>query len=190
MESALINYLQQLRPIPESDKQLIVSSFEKMSFKQGKYLIKAGKASRYLFFICKGILKFLIPNSAGKEITYFFLREQQFITLLNSNGLENPAEQGIQAITDVDVLAINKSKLNSLIKQLPYFQDLLNQIAQQSVLDKIFARNAYFGYDSEKRYKIFLEKESEIALKVAPSDIASYLGITPQSLTRLRKNMR
>ena len=189
MESPLISYLQKVRQIPEGEQELILSSFEKMSFQKGKNLIKAGRPIQHLFFICKGIVKILIPNVEGKELTYFFLNEHQFVTLLNRFSLDISAEQSIQAVTDTEVLAIDKNQLNALISRLPYFKDLLEHIVQQSMLEKIISRNAYKGYDSGRRYSIFLEREREIAYKIPTSDIASYLDITPQSLTRMRKNI-
>jgi hypothetical protein len=67
---------------------------------------------------------------------------------------------------------------------------LINQVTHQALLDKIAIRNAYLGQDSTTRYKTFMANQPEIASKVPLSDIASYLGITPQSLSRIRKNIR
>jgi CRP-like cAMP-binding protein len=73
---------------------------------------------------------------------------------------------------------------------LPYLKQLIDQITQQALLDKIDLKNSYLGHDSTCRYKIFMTRQPDIALRVPLSDIASYLGITPQSLSRIRKNIR
>jgi CRP-like cAMP-binding protein len=65
---------------------------------------------------------------------------------------------------------------------------LIDQITQQRLLDKIQLRNSYLGKDAATRYKLFMTQQSDIALRVSLQDIASYLEITPQSLSRIRKN--
>ncbi len=69
-------------------------------------------------------------------------------------------------------------------------KELITNITQQTLLEKIRVRNAYMGEDAATRYEKFLAKQPEIALRVPLGDVASYLGVTPQSLSRIRKNMR
>ena len=73
---------------------------------------------------------------------------------------------------------------------MPYLKELINGITTQSLLEKINVRNSYLGEDAATRYRNFLMRQPDIALRVSLSDIASYLGITQQSLSRIRKNMR
>jgi CRP-like cAMP-binding protein len=86
------------------------------------------------------------------------------------------------------VSAIHKARLLELYKRLPYLGGLIDRITQQRLLDKIRIRNAYLGQDASSRYRLFMTQEPEIALRVPLNDIASYLGITPQSLSRIRRN--
>jgi CRP-like cAMP-binding protein len=68
-------------------------------------------------------------------------------------------------------------------------KSLIDEINQQRLLEKIKTRNAYLGLDSAARYRLFLNTQADIALRVSLTDIASYLGITPQSLSRIRKDL-
>lgn len=103
---------------------------------------------------------------------------------------ETIADENIVAACPTEVLSITKAGLLALYKKLPYLEKLIDQITQQALLDKIKIRNTYLGYDSSTRYKLFLIQQSDIALKVSLSDVASYLGITQQSLSRIRKNLK
>lgn len=181
-----INYLQAFRSISEDDQQVLKRSFEAVHFKQGEYISHAGTVSNALYFINKGILKVTVPREDEKDITYYFMKEHQFMGFLYSlyNGL--PTEQGLQSLTDAELLVCGREQLMSLFEQLPYFRDMLNEIAHLSMVDMINTRNAYLGCASSKRYQLFIDKQPEIALKVPLVDIASYLGITPQSLSRIR----
>ncbi|GAA4501528.1 hypothetical protein GCM10023172_23520 [Hymenobacter ginsengisoli] len=88
------------------------------------------------------------------------------------------------------MLAISRARLEELYQRLPYLQGLLMQLIQQCLLDKIAMRRAYLGQDSAMRYQQFLLRQPEVARRVSLTDVASYLGITLQSLSRLRKNLR
>jgi CRP-like cAMP-binding protein len=183
----LIPFLQQRKPIPEGDQHTIASYFQPKTFKEGEYLFKGGKICHDLFFICSGILRIIVINDKGVECTGFFVKENTLCTLLNSFNNEVPAEEGIRAATDTEVLAITKTKLLALYRELPYMNELIDRITYQRLLDKIQTRNAYLGQDSATRYKLFMMQEPDIARRVPLKDIASYLEITPQSLSRIRR---
>jgi len=163
MDSPLINYLQLFRPIPQEDKLLLIDTFQSRVFREG--------------------------DDKGQEVTHYFLSENQFCTILNSfnNGVR--AEETIKAACDGEVLAISRGELLALYEKIPYLQALIDQITHQKLLDKIQTRNAYLGQDALTRYKLFMMRQADIALRVPLKDIASYLEITPQSLSRIRKNM-
>ena len=99
------------------------------------------------------------------------------------------AEESIEAATAADVLDNSKIRLLELYQAVPWLKFLINEINQQRLLEKIKIRNAYLGLDSTARYRLFLNTQADIALRVSQTDIASYLGITPQSLSRIRKDL-
>jgi CRP-like cAMP-binding protein len=169
MAAALLSYLQLFSPIPEADQQLISNAFQLRSLKEGE--------------------RIFAHTAEGKELTHFFLKENQFCTILNSFNNQVPAEESIEAACDAEILFIRRDALLELYKQLPYLKELITQIQQQALLDKIRIRNSYLGQDSTMQYKLFLIQQPDIATRVPLSDIASYLGVTPQSLSRIRKNM-
>jgi len=187
-DSKLISYLQLYRVISPEDRQLIAAAFVERNLKEGDYLFRPGNICKEMFFICKGVLKIVVTSEKGIDITYFFLKENQFCTILNSFNNEIVTEEGIQAACKSVVVAVSKERLNNLYKQLPYLKELIDQITQQALLDKIQIRNSYLGQDSATRYRLFMMRQSDIALQVSLTDIASYLGITPQSLSRIRKS--
>ena len=146
--------------------------------------------ARELFFICKGVIKIMAVNDKGKNVTYFFLRENQFTTILNSFNNNIPSTESIVAACDAEVIVIGKTALMDIYAKLPYLKELITGIQQQALLDKIQLRNAFLGEDASKRYKLFLTRQPDVALRVPLSDIASYLGVTQQSLSRIRRTAR
>ncbi|WP_298737758.1 Crp/Fnr family transcriptional regulator [uncultured Chitinophaga sp.] len=190
MKQQLISFLQLFSTIPAADRELIGAAFHPLTLKEGDYVQRGGQVCRQLFFICSGVLRIVMVNDKGAEVTHYFLKQNQFCTILNSFNTETVADESIQAACNATVLAITRADLLALYEQLPYVQTLINQVIQQGLLDKIRIRNTYLGQEAATRYKLFLMQQPDIAMQVSLSDIASYLGITPQSLSRIRKNFR
>ena len=190
MSNPLINFLQLLRYISAADAAVITSHFECKAFKEGDFLFKGHRVCNELFFVCKGVLRIVTTNEKGIDITHFFFKENQICTILQSFNDETPTEPGIQAACDAEVMVIGKSKLQALYARLPYIKEIIEHINQQHLIEKVRVRNSYLGEDAENQYKLFIVQQPDIALRVPLKDIASYLGITPQSLSRIRKNIR
>jgi CRP-like cAMP-binding protein len=189
MESILITFLQLFTNLSDGDKALIAASFTRRVFREGEYLFTGGKVCTEMFFVCAGVLKITVVNEKGVEVTHFFVKENQLCTILNSFNNDVVATENIVAACDVEVLGVSRKKLIELYETLPYLKTVIDQITQQRLLDKIQLRNSYLGKDSATRYKLFLSQQADIALRVPLKDIASYLEITPQSLSRIRKNL-
>lgn len=189
MPNRLIDYLKLFGDVSAIDQILISDAVELRLYREHDTLLQSGKICREMFFIVKGVLRIMVINEDGKEVTHFFLRENQFCTILNSFNGQVPASESIQAACDAEVLVISRHKLDILYEQLPYLKSLITSVTQQTLLDKIQIRNGYLGQDSTTRYKTFVMRQPEIAMRVSLGDIASYLGITPQSLSRIRKNL-
>jgi len=189
MYNRLITYLQSLNPLPSEDVSIITDYFTLKSFKEGDYLIEANKIAREMFFVCNGVIRIGSVNEKGTELTHVFYNEDHFVSIIQSFNDEVSSPAFMQACCDVEVLCINKSKLFDLYQKLPYLKDLITNINQTHLIEKVNTRNAYLGMDAESRYRLFIGQHPDIVLRVALKDIASYLGITPQSLSRIRKNI-
>lgn len=186
----LIAYLKTLRHISEDDEQIITGHFEARHFKEGEYLFEGnGRICREMFFVCNGVIRIMSHNESGVELTHFFYNENKFSLILQSFNDETPTEAAIQASCDTDVLAISKSKLLGLYDKLPYLKSIIDKINQEHLIEKVNIRNAYLGLDAEQQYKLFKLHFPDIAVRVPLKHIASWLGITQQSLSRIRKNI-
>lgn len=190
MFNSFINFLRLFKNIPQGDASIIESELGYRQVTEGEVLFNEGEVCKEMFFICKGVLRIVSLNEKGNKVTHFFLKENQFCSILNSFNNNVVAVEGIEAACDAEVIVLKKQKLLALYEKLPYLKELINSITTQFLLEKIQIRNAYLGEDAALRYKNFLIRQPEIALRVSLTDIASYLGVTQQSLSRIRKNMR
>ena len=185
----LLTFLRQFKPITDDDAAVITSFFKARQVKEGEYLFEGGKICRNLFFVTTGILRIVAINDKGRDITYYFIGDRQFCTILKSFNDETVAHDGIQACCDASILYISKKDLSALYQKLPYMADLINEVHQQRMLEKIRLKNAYSGEDAAERYRVFLSEQADIANRVPQHHIASYLNITPQSLSRIRRSL-
>ncbi|TWV99949.1 Crp/Fnr family transcriptional regulator [Chitinophaga pinensis] len=188
MDSQLFNYLQPGNAFTAAEQSDILQAFDSKTFKEGEVLFHSGNACRQLFFICQGVIRILVQGDNGNDVTHFFINENHFCTILKSFTTQTVAHESIVAACDLEVLVIDRAALLDLYKTYPLLKTLIDERIQQALLEKIVTRNAYLGLDSTARYQVFLEKQPDIARRVQLRDIASYLGITPQSLSRIRRN--
>jgi len=185
-----INFLRLFKNIPQADIEIIKGGLSLARFAEGEVLFAEGQVCREMYFITKGVLRIVSQNEKGSKVTHFFLKENQFCSILNSFNNNTAAPEGIEAACDAEVIVLKRQQLFALYEKLPYLKELINGITTQFLLEKIQVRNAYLGEDAGTRYRNFLLRQPEIALRVSLGDIASYLGITQQSLSRIRKNIR
>lgn len=187
MDNQLLNHLQLGKILLEEDLAVILDAFEYRVYKEGETLFQSDHICRQMFFICNGVLRILVQNENGSEVTHYFISENRFCTILNSFINQVVARETIQAACDTEVLCIDRAALMDLYTKYPALKTAIDQSTQKTLLEKINTRNAYLGCDSSERYRLFLERQPEIARRVQLGDIASYLGITPQSLSRIRR---
>lgn len=190
MLASIAAFLQRGGAFPAPDLALIEAAWEPRQLAAGESLVEAGQICRELFFVQQGVARILAPQPDGRQVVYHFVQENQLCTVLASYTGQVPATTSIQAACPMQVLAIRKGQLEALCQQLPYLAGRMQQLQQQGLLDKMAIQQAYLGLDSAARYQQFLARQPGIALRVPLADVASYLGITPQSLSRIRKNSR
>jgi CRP-like cAMP-binding protein len=190
MEDPLIRYLQNYHPIDADDRRLILDAFEQKTFHEGDYLFRSGHVCRHQFFICDGVLSIMATGENDIEVSHYFLKTGQFCTILQSFNDGTVARMSIRAACDTIVRVIGKDSLLTLYQKLPWLGPVIDDITRQTLLDKIELTNRYHGMDAAGRYRLFLDLQPEIARRVSLADIASYLEITPQSLSRIRRNIR
>ncbi|WCT13276.1 Crp/Fnr family transcriptional regulator [Mucilaginibacter jinjuensis] len=189
MYDHLLQNILKHRIIPKDEQVLIANSFSIKRFKSSDWLIKPGTIARQLFFINNGVLKITLPHPHNKDVVYFFLKEHQFMTFLYSMYGNVPAVQGLQAACVAEVMMINYEQLTDLYRQLPYLRALIDEIAQLSMAEMVTIKNVYMFGEASDKYQNFLQRQPDVAKRVALNDIASYLGITPQSLSRIRRSI-
>jgi CRP-like cAMP-binding protein len=125
--------LETIAPVPETDQPLIRDAFAVRKVKANEILLRSGHIARELFFIVSGILKITSVNEKGNHVTQFFLKENQFCSILSSLNDNTPAEESIVCACDCALLVIKKNKL----RRYGYCQSA--GILQNSLLGRLYS---------------------------------------------------
>jgi CRP-like cAMP-binding protein len=187
MSEALLAYFQQNTPISAADQQVLRQAWRPRTVGAGTCLLAAGAICHELYFVEQGVLRLFTEPLRGPEVTQFFIQEGQLCTVLASLQSGQPADKSIQAVTAAQLLVLDSAHLTQLTQQLPHFAALLAHLIQQGLLAKLHLRQAYLGQNAAGRYQTLLRLQPDLVQRVPQHLLASYLAITPQSLSRLRR---
>lgn len=184
-----VRYLRLFDSFSDQDEELIREQFPVRKFYEGEELCKIGEVCNAMNFVCSGVLRIYSLSEKGAENTHFFLKENQFCCVLDSFVSQTPSKSVIQAACDTEVIILQRQAMMAVYAEIPHLKTAIDQIIQKSLIEKIALRNQYLGEDATTRYTNFLIRQPDIAMRVPLGHIASYLGITQQSLSRIRKNL-
>lgn len=186
----LIEYILQFGNLNKQQIELIRSKVTERELGKDEYLSEAGKIPRQVGFVTEGIFRFCYYNNKGEEITDYFIDENHFVTDYQNFESDMAASQYVQAITNSKLLVFSKQNWEELLNTIIGWDKIVIKIVQKCLVEKIERRSPLVSEDATTRYLSFIQKFPTLANRVPLSHIASYLGITQQSLSRIRKNIR
>lgn len=156
-------------------------------YKKGDFLIEAENTCNWIGFVSSGIVRNFYISSKGDEITYCITFPNNFISAYSSFIAGKKTFENIHAITDVEILVINKEHFAELIKESTNWLKFANHFAEQSYLLMENRLLALQMESAEKRYTDLLINNPEFLQNVPLKYLASYLGVTQRHLSRLRR---
>ena len=163
--------------------------FEQISIKKDTFLIREGETEKYSYFVFNGILRCWLLNHKGNEQTFWFCREGTFSMSNISFTLEKKSTFNVQAIVDCVIYRIDKEQVRELYTAIPKVKTVFEDL-NAILLNRLLKRNINLIKYSPEQYYLQMIEEYGITLNYIPlKDIASYLGITPQALSRIRKRI-
>ena len=154
---------------------------------KGEILLKAGVIFKKLYFIKKGAIRFYYINDNGDDITHWFIFDNDFVTELDSFYRGSPSQYYMETLEDTELLVLTQEQNQSLFVKHPNLLVLWNEIMADYLVqfgEKV--KDLQFR-DAKTRYDNLILKYPDILQRVALGHIASYLGMTQQSLSRIRR---
>lgn len=187
--SNMTQYLSKVFEVPAERLNLCSIHYEIKKIPKGEYLLQYGEICRNTFFVEKGLLRMYSIDKNGKEHIIQFAPENWLIGDRSSLYFSEKSNYYIEAVEDSEVSVLSRDFFNKLLEEFPNSiekSDLVLQKHVKSLQDRI---NSLLGETAEERYLKFIKMYPDLLLRVPQWMVASYLGITPESLSRVRKEL-
>lgn len=185
MFSAFHNTISQFVTFTNKEKEMLESAFTFRQIPKRFKLVKEGEIATELYFINKGLVR-LYYTKEGEEITGFIFKENLFASSYDSFLRQAPGIQTLESLEDCDLLVITYDKMQELYEVLPKMNILTRKIAEQRFINGQMILSSFLLDSPEERYRKFELQNRDLLQRVPQNIIASYLGITPVSLSRIR----
>jgi CRP-like cAMP-binding protein len=169
--------------------QLALQYFTPRQLKPNHHFLETGEISDEIAFVSEGILRVYALDKDGTEVTKYFVRPNQFAVNLESYYSLLPSDTSMQAVVETHLAVIRKSVLEKISAEIPNFYIFTKTLTEANLLNKI-KDNDFLNFGTAKeKYLEFTRRYPDLARQVPQQHIASYLKITPQSLSRIRKEL-
>ncbi|OJJ16768.1 hypothetical protein BKI52_33220 [marine bacterium AO1-C] len=185
----LITFIEQYQKLNEQEKDLILTHKRERVLHKGEHFHMAGKRCQEIGFVKSGILRTYFYDDEGQEFTKYFIQTGQLAVNLQSFNEGTPATDFLVAETNVSLITLPKSALDAFSEKIPSWDTIAKKIIETKLMDKLTAKNNMLNQGATDRYLSFMEVNPEIMGNVALGHIASYLGITQSTLSRIRRKI-
>jgi CRP-like cAMP-binding protein len=169
--------------------EFFTSLLKSKSLANGEFLLREGDICKYESFVTKGCLKTYYLDENGFEHIIDFSIEEWWADDLYSFLTQTASRSNIKAIEDTEILQIGKADLELIYQKIPKFERFFRILFQNAYITQREQINQALAASAEERYLLFLKKKPYAEKRFPQKDIASYLGITPQFLSTLKKKL-
>lgn len=186
MSQNLIEKLRTYIEFNEDEERFIANVFKVKHFAKGEHFLFAGDVCREAAFIESGVFRFYI-NTGERDATYYFAAENEFICDYPSFLPQRPSSINIQALEAAEIRAISFDDLQRFYRQITFGERFGRLIAEEIFVDSIQQLTSFYHDKPAVRYQNFVHRFPQLVQRLPQYYIASYVGIEPQSLSRIRR---
>jgi len=185
----LLDYFDRLLPLNKEEQELVIRKFHSRLFRKRQYVLQEGNVCTQFYFVIRGCLRMYKIDDKGNTHILQFAAENYWINDLGSFHSTKPSALNIDALEDTWVLQISRDDLITLYTEAPIFHRIFRVLIENSFvrLQERLLQN--ISSTAEERYQSFLENYPHLINHLSQVQIASYLGITPEFLSRLRNKL-
>ncbi len=185
----LTQFIQKVLPISSNKVNEIVSYFQPLSIKKNDFFIQKGKIANNYLFLEKGFIRAFTYDLEGNEVTTAFYSKHQMVFEVASFFQKIPSKENFQALEECAGVYINYEQLQVLFHSIPEFREFGRMILVNGFISFKERSISLINESAESRYETLLKSNPEIFQKSPLKYIASYLGITDTSLSRIRRDV-
>lgn len=184
----LIKYFSSFAVFTSEEEKTILDSMIVRYFKKGDIVLKENDVDNTTFFVVKGLVRqYKILD--GNDLTINFFAENEWIISLNSFNKKKTANYFLICLEDTELITGNEESAQALFKAFPRFETISRVVMEKAFAEKHEMLHAFQTDSPEQRYENLVKNKPDILQRIPQYYIASYLGLTPESLSRIRKRL-
>ncbi len=184
----LIEYISNYTQLNEQELKSFKNAVEKRVYKKNEVIFSEGRISDEIYFVTQGCVR-LFYNADGNDKTAFFYLEGQFICAGESYTFNIPAIENYQAMEETEIYILNKSSIEELLRAHPKFEILARIATENELITYQRMVASFITKSAEQRYIDLLNTQKELFQRVPQQYIASFLGVSPETLSRIKSRV-
>lgn len=189
MKKLLKQFIEKQAVFTEEEIVTIMHGIQVETFPKHTILLKQGEVSSACYFILRGLIRQYFIDEEGREITSNIFTEEQAVVLFHSYKNKLPSDSFIACSEDSTVIVGTLDSEASMYNEFPAIEKLTRSMVEKSFGAEQMDRARFMASSPEQRYKTLLATRPELIQRVPQHQLASYLGITPESLSRMKKRI-
>lgn len=184
------DYIQEIsgKLLSEDDKHLLMAHFKPKKLRKRQYFLQEGDVCKYIGFIVKGSARTFTVDDKGHEHILKLSLENWWLADFESFYKLTPSRFNIEALENLEVLQSTNAQIEEFLKDIPAFSAMANVISQNNTIATQKRMQAAMSYTAEERYEDLISNYPQFLQRFPQNMIASYLGLSPETLSRLKKN--
>jgi CRP-like cAMP-binding protein len=187
MKITLEDIIQSIYLLPEQVLEEVLGHFQHSEYPKNYFLLKAGKPCKHIWFMTQGAVRYFYTNDQGKETNTWFSLDTQIITDAPSLVNQTPSQESIQLMEDSELYSIEYANIQTLLQNHHSFALWYIRLVELHYISQIEDRIADLQFlDAKERYQKLLNLCPDITNRISLGNIASYLNITQETLSRIR----
>ncbi|MDN3585195.1 Crp/Fnr family transcriptional regulator [Pedobacter aquatilis] len=183
----LFNLFNSIYPLSNEIKVTIIKNSEVIEVNKKIKLLSVGERSNTIYFIVKGAARIYYLNKEGKETNTWFLFENELLISVYSFYTGNPSFEYIETLEDCKLIAVKKDKLDEMYIKYMEFNFSGRKLTELYHMRNEIQANDLRMYSAKERYEHLITRYPQLLQRISLGHIASYLGISPETLSRIRK---
>lgn len=164
----------------------VIQTFEPLRPKRGAFLLREGEVCQYVYFIVQGCLQVFVIDKNGNESTREFYTEEQWVTDIFGFKNQQASDEYIRCVEPCQLLRIHYDAFHYFSAEVPAFAQIYQQILELSYNNTVYRVNTLTAMDALERMKWLMENKPKLMTRLSSKLLASYLGISPETMTRLK----
>jgi CRP-like cAMP-binding protein len=188
MQQIIIPYINKhnIEPLTKEEELLVVSSFQYKKIRKKQYFLQEGEVCKYTGFIIKGAMRMYNVDENGIEHILHLFTENYWATDRESSIMLTPSRYNIDAWEDTELLIISRVEMLELMEKIPALVRMMQKLDERNAIASHRRLNSSISNNAEERYKEFAENHPQFIQRFPLHIIASYIGITKSTLSRIR----